>query len=724
MLSKSAISARSRLARYPPRLRRRKVPLPQHHPPLVADGALSDATYQSQILNPCQQRAFPVNDAPPKRGSLASVLGALQRQNLTQLADAFIAWTALMEDESQLGHRSAIEEARALRATTVSEIVRSLDPILNPGVDEARGVAITKMHMQLSPLHALVDEFGIRNQHVRVLMGMYILKRARHDVPFCISDYETMIRCAGSAGSLLAAKHFFRESAYRGRAGWRTPRTWKEFIKARFLTEPTYYQYDLSRIAFRPRDLHRIYTPLPTDVVKVLDRMEYSANILSPLPWNRVPGQPDGDVRRQLRKRVGYKSYMAHWRRARAFGIPMDEEFLSTSMIAFARSGSQYAIKTLILRDFYDIECVERHPSYSVEVSGGRDLSARSMVRPTGRLLDAIADAFGSMGKIEASVKIIQLMATKYNVLIPASTWSKILHWAYHYSTGPAAFAHKLQTVMPQPLVTAEVVLWVWRTMTSDAYGVEPSFDDWYVYARVLAKTNALRGATDALRQHMVPEFRRLDAEYRAAVLDELMVNDTHAFPADASHARRRAEARKDHARFCIARCLHLMLRASSLDRVHRRGYVARAVLPALVEEFGEFLPREVQYRTAQGRVAFERPGVIRRHDRAEGWRSTVPIKLAYHMLTPDDGFPGGDEPVDGLLAVPEKDWPDAEQLRILDRQRRPKSRTTFLGRPPLPPARLPIDERTDPRAVTSRDYKLKHSGIEWFRMLERELLL
>lgn len=650
---------------------------------------------------------------PPRAGALAGVLDAVRTGDTGRLLRAFIAWTSVLRRPTLPGHDAAVGELQRLPATAVSEIVRSLDPVLRPHLDVAHGLTIGSGETQFSPAASLVDEFGVRTHHGEVLLGMQALLRARAGAraPLAPADYEVMMRCAGAGVDRLSGKRFWSAMTDAGLQNWRTSRTWVEFLKGRFMTEPLYYQFDRTRALTLPRDMHREMRPLSLGTVKRLDRIRLGLNALSHHPWNRDPAQPERDWRRLLRKRIGYASFIKHFFRTTGYGYAVTEDFLCTSVVAFSRCGRQNDICTLILEQYYGILVVRDQERFCWDVSGGHDLPADSPIRPTARLLDAVVDAFGALCNLPLGLNLILHISRLYSLSIPPETWSNLLRWAYINASGP--YRHMREAEPHRDLRPASIQdpLLIWRTMTSEPYSVEPSFEDYCCFVKMLIRLRSFAPALDTIRDRLVPHFRLLDQDYHQAVLDELLVNDTSRVPRGATHRRRQAEVRKDHARYQVTRCLHMLLKTASQNSTHRRGRVMHVLVPNLLAEFAEFFPHTVSYRTANGLAVIRRGGAPHRFDWVRGWRTTLPANL-------------GSGHHDEETSVDSSQWPRAEEMRILGWKRVPRLRRRVLGRAPLPRDRAVVTDATDVSRVTSSDYRLRPAGITWFQKLERELML
>ncbi|PTB65028.1 hypothetical protein BBK36DRAFT_1142046 [Trichoderma citrinoviride] len=627
------------------------------------------------------------------RPELAVLLDSIRRRNLSRISWEFTAWTDILSDVNLPYHEDAVREARELPAATVSEILRSIDPLLVPETDIAHGLNLTQAHAQFTYLGMLVNQFGVRKVHHGTLQGVRTLLEIRSRAPPSqgptAADFEVAMRCAGAAVDYQQAKEFWTAMAAHGLQDSRTSKSWSDFIKARFMVEPAYYQFDRSRVAFLARDLYSNHNTLPMSSLKHLDKIRFGINALKREPWNRRPDQLDEDMRRLLRPRSGYRSFKGHWVRNLYYGHEMDEELLCTSMVAFARSSSVNAIKKMILESYYGIVITGTHPS-NFQVSGGREFSPNSPLKPTPRLLHAIVEAFGSMSHIVLGTKLLDFVSRRYGIPIPYETWSNLLSWTYVSASKPFKRTRNIYSGGTSTLSTSAAdVRHIWDVMTSAPYNFQPTLADLDIYIKTLLNQRSFGRAIAAIRTTAIPLYASLRQSHHTALADEILqldalssVNNSHAasLAARATARRRRAQLLHDHAHHLIAAWLARLLKSASAVRSARQGSFMRVRVPDLLREFPDFFHPQIRYRTAQGHVVLQRPDedVTHRFDWDGGaWRTTLPQKKA-GIYARD--FEGSDEP--------DFPWPQVKSIRVLEWKRTPRKRSELSRRPPGEAAR------------------------------------
>lgn len=635
------------------------------------------ATATDAAMAPCQPR-FSEFLPPRDRTELDDVLVAAQGQDPDQVYQAFLLWTDILGDPSSPLHDAAVRQAQELPGPSFSEILRSLDPLPSPRRsnkhDIAHGLNLTQGQAQFTDACKWVDEFGVRDHHRKVLRGMQILLAVRNGSPLGLStaDYEVLLRCAGAAADYQATKSIWSAMATSGLQDSRTAKTWTEFIKSRFMTEPTYYQFDRSRVAVLARDLYSNREPLPMATLKRMDSVRLSMNAMKKEPWNRRQDEVEEDMRRLFRRRADFRGYRGHWIRALYYGHEVDEELICASLVAFARSSSLHAIKTLILRNYYGIT-IDGGASApgNMQISGGNELPTTSPIHPTPRLLNAIVEAFGSMSHIPLGMKLLDFVSRRYNIPIPHETWSNLLNWTYLCASKPFRPMRRLHGDFQSTTTSAADVRQVWAVMTSPPYLVTPTFEDYDIHIKTLLAQRSFGRALALIRNDVLPFYERVLSDHEIATHDEILQNDLGPAP-QATRRRNQAELYKDYIHHRMASWFDKLLKTASSNKGHRDGAVMRTMIPNLLLEFGDFFPHQIRYRTAQGTVRVHRPEATRRFTWTRNWRETLPQKKAGIYARDMEGSD-----------LPGFEYPRVPVMKVLEWRRVPRRRMARLGRAP-----------------------------------------
>ncbi len=134
---------------------------------------------------------------------------------------------------------------------------------------------------EFTALGQYVNRYGNRVIPTRLLhflLAVYEL-RLRNKHRLALGDVVALIRSAGAASDTAMAKRFWHDSEASGYAPWRRTDTYMEFIKARFLTEPLYTQFDPARFRVRPLNLHKMQTVFSGFEFRRLDTLRWNIEL-------------------------------------------------------------------------------------------------------------------------------------------------------------------------------------------------------------------------------------------------------------------------------------------------------------------------------------------------------------------------------------------------------------------------------------------------------------
>lgn len=591
----------------------------------------------------------------------------------------------------------------------LSEVLRSMDPLGERGqaLDVAHGLTVQQGHAHHSDVGKLMDRYGRRLHHVRVMQGAVAIMHGRGDeavasgdtLPRLLpADFDVLQRCMGAAGSVRGAVAVFGEMHSHALAHQRTTGTWTEFLRARYLLDPAYYQYDRARFVLDPRNAMskldiwmnvppgRQYPEIKAEnayVMPRLDAIRMGANAFLREPWGREPDDADDKPRRMLRsKRTSgppdiqiAESFWSHLGRQQAFPNTPTEDLMCADMVGLARSGDRWAILNRILDDHYGITVSGPHPDTGTfSVSGGRDFLPDSPLRPTTRLMTGIVDALCSMSELSLAMQLVDFVSRRYDLPIPRSVWSNLLSWSYVCSSKKLRRMRRILAEAPyspqnsgQPAegqfstsecdLDANDVLHIWSVMTAPPYSVEPSFEDVDICIRSLIVSGRARRAIELIRGSAMPYHDRLTRDYETALFDEILLKDATASSQSrsdkdarasaaavsrATHHRRHLETLSDHVAVRLASVFDALLRATSRVRTLRSNAVTTRLIPDLVRDYPHLFYRGVRYRTATGRVLIRDPDEAAAHARwatsnAPVARNILPQKLSRYLVRNDE---------------------------------------------------------------------------------------
>ncbi|KAK0637415.1 mitochondrial ATPase expression-domain-containing protein [Bombardia bombarda] len=465
-------------------------------------------------------------------------------------------------------------------ATAFSELLRSLDPVtvLSKDFDPAGGINVSAGMAQHSPLGKALDDFGIRKIYNQLFRWL-------------LAGAQLSIR-------LLGARTVWFMMADHGMEDSRDCPSYSEFLRAKFLQDDLYYQYDVARLRVRAVDFKGNKHNLIQSTGSLYSLRELGQRRILRAK-HRFGYRKDYDLQPELLTRTMFKRKqiikLYHMMRIKS-GLA-EERILCALMIPLARTGSMTDIEDMILRPFYHIN-VDR--LRNGEINFGRSFRRDSPMYPTERFLETLIIAYCANAEIGTAMKVVDFVSRWYNVPISDRLWFRILEWAYVQSSHPAVTEWKL-SMFPNKVLTGEAVQMVWDTMTSEPYNVQPGFDQYIILIKSLLGRNLLREALEeTLMLEPYLKFLREEVEaafYKHSIARELGF-DTKG---ELMIAWQRARARHEAARYTFQRMFKTMLK-----RVKPTGHddeLAVRIIPQIIAAFRSVMPTMVKYSVSTGMV-------------------------------------------------------------------------------------------------------------------------
>ncbi|KAI3320374.1 hypothetical protein HD806DRAFT_524738 [Xylariaceae sp. AK1471] len=497
-----------------------------------------------------------------------------------------------------------------LPRTTFIEFFRALDPLhvardCDPAGTSHISVGMFKMlHMESS-----IDDWGVRKLYTRLLqrllMLMDALKSSGHALN--VEEYISLLRCAGAASDIMGVKKIWRDLILGPAVVWRNSEVYTEFIKARFLTDPLYTNYQKTTRMVTPRNLHRSRMRLAEGYVRRLDTL----HLMLRGKKLRFGLNKDAElVEEQMRLLRGNGPALRLFNRVIVYGILVDENLLCAIMIALGRSGTLHFIGTHILQKQFGIIMshltLDERDSQSQAAAQGNTISSGPFrIRPTVRLMRAVVETYGSNGEISIAVQLVEHLSNAYGIPIPPDVWQDLLEWTYIMSTPPATTAWKiagLYSKIPSP----KAVEMIWNAMTSPPYNQVPSFEHYDVLIRSLIGQRSYNQAEALPRmREAVALYHEQCQEYEAAVF-EYIQNLRDGISSGATvHRFECARFKKQQMWYDISVWCRTLLKNLRYSLV---SPVPNPLVPDFIQEFRPFLKNPVRYPTPTGRVSLVDP--------------------------------------------------------------------------------------------------------------------
>ncbi|KAI0443437.1 mitochondrial ATPase expression-domain-containing protein [Xylaria telfairii] len=510
----------------------------------------------------------------------------------------------------RMSHDEIQHAAATIPRTTFTEFFRALDPLrvardCDP-VDETH----TPLGMfKMLNMESSIDDWGVRKLYTQLLHHLLLLMNVLQTAGYTLhpEEYISLFRCAGASSDITGTGAIWNDLVSGPARIWQNSEMYTEYIKARFLTEPLYTNYQKITRMVTPRNLHRSRLQLLEKAKRRLDHLRGRVRLRTArLGLNKEVSHTE-ELMRALR---GNRPAVALFRTVTGtHSFRLDETIMCALMIALGRSGSLRFIGTEILQPYFGIKTP--HP-FPPEAPGewARTLNfypEPPRITPTVRLMRAVVETYGSNAEIGVAIQLVEHISNKYNIPIPHDVWRELLEWTYIMSTPPASTAWEtveLYAKIPSP----QAVEMIWNAMVSPPYNLVPTFQSYDLLIRSLIG----RRSSDMtpILSHMrkaITLYNEQCWEYEAAVFEYTQ----HLRDGITSSA---VLLRFEHARFKKQRMWYgislwcrMLLKRIPLSE---NSPFPHPLVPAFIREFRPFLKNPIEYETPTGHVSLVDPAI------------------------------------------------------------------------------------------------------------------
>ncbi|KAF2971371.1 hypothetical protein GQX73_g2231 [Xylaria multiplex] len=534
----------------------------------------------------------------PFRGALVAMREGDTRRVLTQLH--------VIEKMSQEDLQNAVA---SIPRTTFTEFFRALDPLrVARDCDPAGHSHIPVGMYQMLNMASIVDEYGIRRLYTQLMHRLLILMSALQVAGYTLhlEEYTSLIRCAGACSDISGAGALWNNLSTGPLLKWRNSALYTEYIKARFLTEPLYTNYQKITRMVTPRNLHRSRLTLSAPAVQRLDRLR--AKVRSKR-FRFGLNKDSPHVEELMRLLRGHGPALRLFRTVLAYhSFRVDERLLCALMIALGRAGSLRFVGEQILQIFFGIRTP--HPFPLEPENELRSLSFSSeppRIRPSVHLMRAIVETYASNGEVGVAVQLVEYLSNTYNIPIPRDVWQELLEWTYLMSTPPASTAWeeaKLYAKIPSP----EAIEMIWNAMISPPYNQTPTFENYDILIRSLIgrRNDDLAPVLSRMREAILlydEQCRR----YEEAVFEYTLYVRSGKTPGAIVNRFELARHKKQRMWYDISTWCRMLLKRLPFSKV---SPIPNPLAPHFIEEFRPFLKNPVEYLTPTGCVSLVDPAI------------------------------------------------------------------------------------------------------------------
>jgi hypothetical protein len=502
-----------------------------------------------------------------------------------------------------------------MSSSTFSEMLRSLDPltVVGPEMDPLFGKFAGPGLARHTQLEKVVDIYGVRGVYMLLSKCIVGAVKARMGAGhgLLVSDYKQLIRCAGATSDPVAARKAYRLMDDHDVRGIRDGDLFTEFIKARFLTEPLYTQFDMMRRRVAPINLYMQKSSLRLGSRGVCRlrrlRRHTIGNQVHRYGHNRHADYAE-HLTRMLRKT---KPVGRLWRWHMRKGYEATEDLVCSAMIAFARTGSMDKVRHMLYKEYWIQVNDKARNAGTIEIRESKAMRRSNPLRPTGRLCEAVVECFGCNGEVVTALRLLIHISDRYRLTIPDKAWFDLLSWAQVRLSKPASTEWNVLR-WPNKEVPKDAILQIWKIMTSEPFNVRPGWEQYDILIKsLISYGRKWHPHIIELMATIYPQYGAVlqeveEAAYEVALSDRSGMDKTAAL-----RQWEHALAKKEYMWYTIVVWCWTLLKKSR-PRQPLDSFAVRLV-PKLLDQFRDFFPRNITYRIATGIVTLYNPDQLHR---------------------------------------------------------------------------------------------------------------
>ena len=296
------------------------------------------------------------------------------------------------------------------------------------------------------------------------------------------------------------------------------------------------------------------------------------------------------------------------------FDIVPNEETFRLLILGVGREGDLGTVKKLLRQVWsIDVDAIidgvqERHAEHELAIP------LTSPLYPTSFLIYTVEHIFGINNDIPTALRLVDHISQTYNVKVFSYVWHELLNWTFVLSTPRQASRHE-QAVLPKGSVQK-----LWEVMQNEPYNVRPTME---MYNKLIKSLFSQQRTQDMwhymcealpLYEAMRKETRDLNkALHRVLKLCQPVGTLQQKYD--------RSRLNEKSSRLFLKRWVRLLLASMrSWRRVDKDLGWSTILIPKIVLEWKEFMPSNVWYDIAAGRVSI----VFRTNEDKEDYQGNI----------------------------------------------------------------------------------------------------
>ena len=293
-------------------------------------------------------------------------------------------------------------------------------------------------------------------------------------------------------------------------------------------------------------------------------------------------------------------------------GYKGDEATFTSLMVAMGREHDLEGVKS-ILKSVYNIDVILLQQLDEEELETPTVYEVDSPLRPSARLLFTVAHVFGSNNEVSLAIQLVDYISRYYDLRIPFKVWMHLFEWTFVLRLERRSIERKQgQDLGKIPLQSLDRL---WDVMTDMPHNAKPDI------TMLALRARAARGPGFARLEDILANVRTARQRLHSKRKDFMAATEAMLFFLEQHSAELEANLVLGADWFDIRR--KFIMGTLEIDRdlqvliVTLRGLFTethgghsqpeqdwqRRILPQLLEEFEEFLPNTIVYRTRGGYV-------------------------------------------------------------------------------------------------------------------------
>ncbi|KAI0551066.1 mitochondrial ATPase expression-domain-containing protein [Xylaria curta] len=495
------------------------------------------------------------------------------------------------------------DAAETIPRTTFTEFFRALDPLrVARDCDQIDETQTPVGMFKILNMESTIDDWGVRKLYTRLLQRLLVLMDALQIAGYTLhpEEYISLFRCAGASSDISGAGALWNHLVSGPSHAWRNSEMDTEYIKARFLTEPLYTNYQKTTRMVTPRNLHRSRLVISENRKRRLDHLRMRVRLRR---HQFGLSKETSHVEELMRALRGNRPAVALFRTTVGMhSFRLDENILCALMIALGRAGSLRFIGTEILQKYFGIRTPHPFPV------GAKGAWVHPRITPTVRLMRAVVETYGSNAEIGVAVQLVEHLSNTYNIPVPADVWQDLLEWTYIMSTPSASTAWETAGLLFK-IPSSQAVEKIWNAMTSPPYNLTPTFKNYDLLIRNLISRRSDDDLTPIL-SHMRKAVALYDEQcrhYETAVFEYTQHLRDGTTSSTVYVDFQRARFKKQRMWYDISTWCRMLLKRipSSKDNP-----LPHPLVHGFIQEFRPFLKNPVQYEIPTGHVSLVDPAI------------------------------------------------------------------------------------------------------------------